>query len=56
VLIIQSVPYASALIVSLASAFPLPARLLGTSYRPLSSPGRPAGVAPGKPPEADPAA
>jgi hypothetical protein len=56
VLIIQSVPYASALIVSLASAFPLPARLLGTSYRPLSSPGRPATVASGKPPEADPAA
>jgi hypothetical protein len=54
VLVIQSVPYASSLIVSLASAFPLPARLLGTTYRPLSSPGRPE-VAPGKPPEADPA-
>jgi hypothetical protein len=54
VLIIQSVPYASSLIVSLTSAFPLPARLLGTTYRPLSSPGRPE-VAPGKPPEADPA-
>ena len=53
VLIIQSVPYASALIVSLASAFPLPARLLGTRYRTLSA----AGPAPGvvKPPEADPA-
>ena len=56
VLIIQSVPYASALIVSLASAFPLPASLLGTRYRPLSSPGRPPGVAPAKPPETDPAA
>ena len=55
VLCIQSVPYASSLVVSLASAFPLPARLLGTHYRPLSSPGRPAEVAPGKPPEADPA-
>jgi hypothetical protein len=56
VLIVQSVPYASALIVSLTSAFPLPARLLGTRYRPLRSPARPAPVAPGKPPEADPAA
>jgi hypothetical protein len=36
VLLIQSVPYASSLIVSLMSAFPLPARLLGTSYRPIS--------------------
>ena len=45
VLVIQSVPYASSLIVSLASAFPLPARLLGTRYRPMSSPGRPAGSA-----------
>ncbi|HUI61621.1 MAG TPA: glycosyltransferase [Steroidobacteraceae bacterium] len=33
VLLIQSVPYASSLIVSLASAFPLPARLLGLGYR-----------------------
>jgi hypothetical protein len=33
VLLIQSVPYASSLVVSLMSAFPLPARLLGTSYR-----------------------
>jgi exo-beta-1,3-glucanase (GH17 family)/cellulose synthase/poly-beta-1,6-N-acetylglucosamine synthase-like glycosyltransferase len=33
VLLIQSVPYASSLVVSLTSAFPLPARLLGTSYR-----------------------
>jgi hypothetical protein len=33
VLLIQSVPYASSLIVSLASAFPLPARLLGRGYR-----------------------
>jgi exo-beta-1,3-glucanase (GH17 family)/cellulose synthase/poly-beta-1,6-N-acetylglucosamine synthase-like glycosyltransferase len=53
VLIIQSVPYASALIVSLASAFPLPARLLGTRYRTMSAPAAPPGVA--KPPEADPA-
>ncbi len=53
VLIIQSVPYASALIVSLASAFPLPARLLGTHYRTLSAPAPAPGVV--KPPEADPA-
>ncbi len=33
VLLVQSVPYASSLVVSLMSAFPLPARLLGTSYR-----------------------
>jgi exo-beta-1,3-glucanase (GH17 family)/cellulose synthase/poly-beta-1,6-N-acetylglucosamine synthase-like glycosyltransferase len=33
VLLIQSVPYASSLVVSLVSAFALPARLLGTSYR-----------------------
>ncbi len=33
VLLVQSVPYASSLVVSLISAFPLPARLLGTSYR-----------------------
>ena len=39
VLLIQSVPYASSLIVSLMSAFPLPARLLGTSYRPMSRAG-----------------
>jgi hypothetical protein len=53
VLIIQSVPYASALIVSLASAFPLPARLLGTRYRTLNAPAPAPGVV--KPPEADPA-
>ena len=53
VLIIQSVPYASALLVSLASAFPLPARLLGTHYRTLSAPAPAPGVV--KPPEADPA-
>jgi cellulose synthase/poly-beta-1,6-N-acetylglucosamine synthase-like glycosyltransferase len=41
VLLVQSVPYASSLVVSLTSAFPLPARLLGTSYRPVS-PARPA--------------
>jgi len=35
VLLVQSVPYASSLVVSLISAFPLPARLLGTSYRPM---------------------
>ena len=40
VLLIQSVPYASSLIVSLMSAFPLPAKLLGTSYRPMSRTGR----------------
>jgi exo-beta-1,3-glucanase (GH17 family)/cellulose synthase/poly-beta-1,6-N-acetylglucosamine synthase-like glycosyltransferase len=40
VLLIQAVPYASSLIVSLMSAFQLPARLLGTSYRPMSRAGR----------------
>jgi len=35
VLLVQSVPYASSLLVSLISAFPLPARLLGTGYRPV---------------------
>jgi exo-beta-1,3-glucanase (GH17 family)/cellulose synthase/poly-beta-1,6-N-acetylglucosamine synthase-like glycosyltransferase len=38
VLLIQSVPYASSLIVSLASAFPLPAKLLGSGYRPAVTP------------------
>ncbi len=33
VLLIQSVPYASTLLASFASAFPLPARLLGVGYR-----------------------
>jgi cellulose synthase/poly-beta-1,6-N-acetylglucosamine synthase-like glycosyltransferase len=33
VLLVQSVPYASSLIASLASAFPLPAKLLGLGYR-----------------------
>jgi exo-beta-1,3-glucanase (GH17 family)/cellulose synthase/poly-beta-1,6-N-acetylglucosamine synthase-like glycosyltransferase len=42
VLLIQSVPYVSSLIVSLISAFPLPAKLLGTGYRPMSGAGRPA--------------
>jgi len=43
VLLIQSVPYASSLIVSLASAFPLPARLLGLGYRPaVAQPPQPA--------------
>jgi exo-beta-1,3-glucanase (GH17 family)/cellulose synthase/poly-beta-1,6-N-acetylglucosamine synthase-like glycosyltransferase len=36
VLLVQAVPYASSLIVSLMSAFPLPARLLGTAYRTLT--------------------
>jgi cellulose synthase/poly-beta-1,6-N-acetylglucosamine synthase-like glycosyltransferase len=40
VLLIQAVPYASSLVVSLMSAFRLPARLLGTSYRPMSRAGR----------------
>jgi len=40
VLLIQSVPYASSLVVSLVSAFPLPARLLGTSYRPTAGAGQ----------------
>ena len=43
VLLIQSVPYASSLIVSLTSAFPLPARLLGLGYRPaVAQPPQPA--------------
>jgi cellulose synthase/poly-beta-1,6-N-acetylglucosamine synthase-like glycosyltransferase len=53
VLLVQSVPYASSLVVSLASAFPLPARLLGTRYRLRSSPGKPAHAVVGTPPEAD---
>ena len=36
----QAVPYASSVIVSLMSAFPLRASLLGTSYRRLSRTGR----------------
>jgi hypothetical protein len=40
VLLVQSVPYASSLIVSLTSAFPLPARLLGTRYRGMAGGGR----------------
>ena len=36
VLLVQSVPYASSLVVSLLSAFRLPARLLGTHYRPMA--------------------
>jgi hypothetical protein len=35
VLLVQSVPYVSSVLASLASAFPLPARLLGIGYRPL---------------------
>jgi exo-beta-1,3-glucanase (GH17 family)/cellulose synthase/poly-beta-1,6-N-acetylglucosamine synthase-like glycosyltransferase len=38
VLLIQSVPYASSLLVSLVSAFPLPARWLGTDYRTMAAP------------------
>jgi exo-beta-1,3-glucanase (GH17 family)/cellulose synthase/poly-beta-1,6-N-acetylglucosamine synthase-like glycosyltransferase len=39
VLLIQSVPYFSSLVVSLMSAFPLPARLLGTSFRSMTDAG-----------------
>jgi exo-beta-1,3-glucanase (GH17 family)/cellulose synthase/poly-beta-1,6-N-acetylglucosamine synthase-like glycosyltransferase len=46
VLLIQSVPYASSLVVSLVSAFPLPARWLGTSYRRVAGPGREAQAGP----------
>jgi exo-beta-1,3-glucanase (GH17 family)/cellulose synthase/poly-beta-1,6-N-acetylglucosamine synthase-like glycosyltransferase len=46
-LLVQSVPYASSLIVSLISASPLPARLLGTGYRAMGGAGRQ--------PETDPA-
>ncbi len=50
VLLIQSVPYLSSLLASLASAFPLPARLLGTGYRSTSAASRPgAGTASGTP-------
>jgi hypothetical protein len=39
VLLIQSLPYLAALLVSLASAFPLPARLLGrTAPIPVRAP------------------
>jgi hypothetical protein len=40
VLLVQSVPYACSLLVSLASAFPLPARLLGTHYGPIKASGK----------------
>src|SRR6266478_4415912 len=40
VLLVQSVPHASSLLVSLASAFPLPARLLGTHYGPIKASGK----------------
>jgi exo-beta-1,3-glucanase (GH17 family)/cellulose synthase/poly-beta-1,6-N-acetylglucosamine synthase-like glycosyltransferase len=46
VLLIQSVPYLSSLLASLASAFPLPAYLLGIGYRPKAP-------APRRPVEAD---
>ena len=39
VLLIQSVPYASSLLASLASAFTLPARVLGTGYKVLHGTG-----------------
>ncbi|MDB6090097.1 MAG: beta-(1-3)-glucosyl transferase [Gammaproteobacteria bacterium] len=42
VLMIQSVPYASTLLASLASAFPLRARLLGIGYRPMAAARQPA--------------
>jgi exo-beta-1,3-glucanase (GH17 family)/cellulose synthase/poly-beta-1,6-N-acetylglucosamine synthase-like glycosyltransferase len=38
VLMIQSVPYLSSVLASLASAFPLPARLLGIGYRRIAIP------------------
>ena len=47
VLLVQSVPYASSLLMSLMSAFPLPGRLLGTGYRRITAAGKRA--------EADPA-
>jgi len=53
VLLIQSVPYASSLIVSLISAFPLPARLLGTHYRPMAAQGATPAVRADKPAGAD---
>ncbi|MBV8342598.1 MAG: glycosyltransferase, partial [Gammaproteobacteria bacterium] len=40
VLMVQSIPYTSSLVVSLMSAFPLPARLLGTRYRPTAPAGQ----------------
>jgi exo-beta-1,3-glucanase (GH17 family)/glycosyltransferase involved in cell wall biosynthesis len=46
VLLIQSVPYASSLCVSLVSAFPLPARWLGTRYRSVPGTGHPAPAGP----------
>jgi exo-beta-1,3-glucanase (GH17 family)/cellulose synthase/poly-beta-1,6-N-acetylglucosamine synthase-like glycosyltransferase len=42
VLIVQSVPYGSSLLVSLMSAFPLPAGFLGTGYRSMTAAGKPA--------------
>jgi hypothetical protein len=44
VLMIQSIPYLSTLLASLASAFPLRARLLGIGYRPTAASRRPAGA------------
>jgi len=46
VLLVQSVPYASSLLVSLSSAFPLPAGLLGTHYRPIKASGKRAETGP----------
>jgi hypothetical protein len=39
VLLVQAIPYASSLAVSLISALRLPARFLGTRYRPMAPPG-----------------
>jgi cellulose synthase/poly-beta-1,6-N-acetylglucosamine synthase-like glycosyltransferase len=49
VLLIQSVPYASAVVASLVSAFPLPARLLGTGYRVIVPGATPPAAAPEAP-------
>src|SRR2546421_359721 len=46
VLLVQSVPYASSLLVSLSSAFPLPAGLLGAHYRPIKASGQRAETGP----------
>jgi hypothetical protein len=51
VLLVQSIPYLSAVIASLASAFPLPANLLGTRYRTVAVPAtRPAATPQPAPP------
>ena len=48
VLLVQSVPYASSLLVSLMSAFPLPGRLLGTGYRRITAAGKRADADPAR--------